>query len=416
MDTRFNFTVDALNALSPPPAGQRLTVHDAKGPNSVSGLALRVTAAGYKSFCVFRRVAGGQPQRITLGKWPDLSIAQARAKAREAINALAAGDSPSATKKAAKAVQAAPACPTLREALTEYCETATRVKDRLPLKESTQKEYLRFLKPSVVKSTGRATKPGELLPLADVRLNEITADQIRQLYDDIKTRSSRRANYAATLMRALLNFFEVPIPDNIFANKSRRRGIKIQEAGKSGKTIHPDQIGHWWAVLNDQPECDGFNYVKFLMLTGTRPCEPLGIHIKDIDTLHQSITLIDTKNRKNHTLFLSKQAWAIVEKQMAGKSPDDKLFSVYNGWKFAADLRKLSGVNFSLKVLRATFISRAEPLTSTYTLKSMVNHARSADVTQEHYLDKTEQELREAWQKVADYLDAQAASAKAATP
>jgi integrase len=286
------------------------------------------------------------------------------------------------------------------------------VKDKLPLKESTRLDYLRFIKESKTKSTGRVTQPGELLPLADIRLDAITADQIRDLYDDVKTRSTRRANYAMTLLRALFNYFEVPIPENIFASKSRRRGIQIAEAGTSGKTIHPKQIGAWWAVLNEQPETDGYNYVRFLMLTGCRPSEPLGVKVGDIDALRQSIELKDTKNRKDHVLFLSRQAWEIVEKQMVGKAPDDKLFATYNGWKFAADIREKSGVFFTLKMLRASFASRAEPLVSTYCLKAMMNHANSADVTAQHYVDKTEEELRSGWQSVADYLDEQAEFAK----
>src|SRR5258708_27136158 len=69
-----NFTKAALNALRIPPAGQRTVVHDLK----IRGLQLRVTPSGVKTFSVFRRIKGGRPERLTLGKFPAMSLEQAR--------------------------------------------------------------------------------------------------------------------------------------------------------------------------------------------------------------------------------------------------------------------------------------------------------------------------------------------------
>jgi len=66
-DNTLNFTKSSLTALPFPTSG-RETYRDSKTP----GLQLRVTAAGIKSFSLFKRV-NGKPERFTLGKFPELT-------------------------------------------------------------------------------------------------------------------------------------------------------------------------------------------------------------------------------------------------------------------------------------------------------------------------------------------------------
>ncbi|SMF43347.1 tyrosine-type recombinase/integrase [Pseudogulbenkiania subflava] len=404
----FVFTKAALDALEPPLAGQRLTVHDITQP----GLQLRVTSSGVKTFCVFKRVAGGQPERVTIGRYPELTIAQARAAARGIINQLASGTSLNTGKRQAKAAKAD--TPTLREAIEEYCAKARRVSDDKPLKPRTQDDYKAMVKNSVTKRTGYVTKAGELLPLADKLLTDITADQIRGVYDTVHAHSARRANYAMVVLRAIFNYFEVPIPENLFSKTTaRRKRIHLAPAGVAGECIHMDDVGKWWRLLKEMEESDAVNYLKFLIITGCRPSEPLQITIENIDFTRRWVTLVDTKNRSNHVLMLSDQAWEIVQKQAAGKATGDQLFKTYDAWKTVAKVKEITGVHFHCKMLRATFATIADSLVSGSTVKRLMNHKQKNDITSTHYIQKNEQQLREGWQAVADWLDEQAALAKA---
>lgn len=65
MGNSLNFTKATLAALPLPKEGQRATYRDTKA----AGLQLRVTANGAKTFSVYRRVRGGLPERVTLGKF-----------------------------------------------------------------------------------------------------------------------------------------------------------------------------------------------------------------------------------------------------------------------------------------------------------------------------------------------------------
>src|SRR5262249_60368106 len=87
--------------LSQPEAGTRGTYHDAKIP----GLQLRVTPAGVKTFSVFRRVKGGAPERISIGRFEpkgNTTVEQARKRAANINSAIDGGANPAAAKRAHK--------------------------------------------------------------------------------------------------------------------------------------------------------------------------------------------------------------------------------------------------------------------------------------------------------------------------
>ncbi|BAK76669.1 phage integrase family protein [Pseudogulbenkiania sp. NH8B] len=419
METRINFTKAALTNLPVPAAGQRFTFHDIKQP----GLQLRVTANNVKTFAVFKRVAGGSPERVSIGRFPEVTVEQARSRAREVVNQLATGVSLSATKKAKAAEKAqAPTVETLREALERYVTTATRLSDDKPLKQRTVDDYRAMIKAPVTKRTGRVTKAGELRPLADRLLTDITRDEIVGLYAANKAaHGKRRADYAAVVLRAVFNFARVPVPEHTFKSKTNRDGIGISQSDPAGEAIAPEDRGRWWAFLNELPDSDNVNFVRFIALTGCRPNEPEKLTIADIDFIQQSATVPDTKNRLPHMICFSSQAWHIVEKQAAGKGKDDLLFNTRDVWKTVKDIREKTGIRFHCKMLRSTFASIAddeEVAISPSTIKRLLNHKQkdAEDITDARYIIKTGQQMRRAWQKIADHWDQQASLAKADTP
>ena len=81
-----HFTKRSIEALDPPASG-RDTYKDDVAP----GLRLRVTAAGSRTFCLVRK-AQGRTRWVTLGRFPTMTVAQARAAAGERTAALARGE------------------------------------------------------------------------------------------------------------------------------------------------------------------------------------------------------------------------------------------------------------------------------------------------------------------------------------
>ena len=75
--TRFAFSKSKILTLPNPEEGKRVTYYDTKTP----GLQLRVSATGVKKFSVYRRLKSGEPERVTLGRFPTMTVEQAQAQA-----------------------------------------------------------------------------------------------------------------------------------------------------------------------------------------------------------------------------------------------------------------------------------------------------------------------------------------------
>ncbi len=71
--------------------------------------------SGYKSFVVYRKI-NGRPERTTLGRYPNLSIEQARNKALEIHAAIVQGANPNDKRRAERAEM------TLNDLFREYME------------------------------------------------------------------------------------------------------------------------------------------------------------------------------------------------------------------------------------------------------------------------------------------------------
>src|SRR5205814_5483966 len=87
MSSSFRFNKTSLEKLLLPARATRATYYDTE----VVGLQLRVTDRGVKTFCVFRRSKRGRAERITIGRFPSLSVEQARAKAKRYLADLGDG-------------------------------------------------------------------------------------------------------------------------------------------------------------------------------------------------------------------------------------------------------------------------------------------------------------------------------------
>ena len=77
-------TEPTIEKIRKPPMGKRMEVSD----SDAAGLVLRITDNGLRSWSVYFRLADAtgqrKNQRMTLGSYPAISIAEARRQAREA--------------------------------------------------------------------------------------------------------------------------------------------------------------------------------------------------------------------------------------------------------------------------------------------------------------------------------------------
>lgn len=139
-----NFSNTALTAISPP-STERDVYRDSKSP----GLELRVTAAGAKTFSVFKRTKDGHPERITLGRFPAVSVEQARKMAGRVFTAIAEGVSPAALKRAHKEEM------TFGQLFAQYMERHAKLKKKTFMED--QQRYTQYLEQPLERAAARTS-------------------------------------------------------------------------------------------------------------------------------------------------------------------------------------------------------------------------------------------------------------------
>lgn len=126
----FKFTKAKIESLPPAEKGQV-----EYGDTVVNGLRVRVGTSGVKSFCISRK-RSGKFIRATLGRFPDLSVDNARAKALELLGGVATtGQNPNVMKRVNEKASV-----TLCDALDTYIQNRGH-----RLKPTTEKQYRAIL-------------------------------------------------------------------------------------------------------------------------------------------------------------------------------------------------------------------------------------------------------------------------------
>ncbi|QTP60946.1 integrase arm-type DNA-binding domain-containing protein [Billgrantia antri] len=380
-----NFTKRALEQIQPPESG-RATYRDEK----VAGLELRVTAAGAKTFAVHRRV-NGKPKRITIGRFPEVTIEQARKRATEMLGEIAAGIDPSAARQA------------------DRHRTATV--------ESTLAEYLtsRQLKPNTKRAYNDDVRHylKEWLPR---RLASISQQDVIDKHAEISTASEARANGAMRVLRALFNFARVryldergmPLyPTNPVQALSDQRAWN--RSRRKQTILMPYDFPAWWGAT-DELKRDHRAYVRnigrylqALLLTGMRSGELAGITtskgVLDADGIEMPyynqraglIELPDPKGGQPVFIHLRPTTQALIDdalKDAKGSMypfrprDSDTPLAERHIADWIAWIEKRCGVRVTRHDLRRTMITVAEGLDiSPYTIKRLVGHAVGNDVT-----------------------------------
>lgn len=398
METKFNFTKAKLDSLPiPETAKNRLFFSDDK----VSGLKIQITHTGVKSFQVVKRVKTGKTVFITLGRYPAMTIEQARKQAQVELTKLADGVNPNQVKKAEKAKEI-----TLKQVLTDY------LKARKNLKPRTIHDYTKLI------------DSGNLSDWRDKPLASITRDLVASKHHKLGEKSEAGANLAMRVLRALFNFATGQYEDDdgkpLFADNpvtrightkawydvGRRQTVlkeyELKPFYDAVMALHVED-GEYWQDARD--------YLLLTLFTGLRLQEVLSLKWANIDFKLKTLTVEDTKNKEQHVLPLSDFLFSLLtERKQASKavyvfaSAKSKTGYMHYPKRQVAKVIENSGVEFCAHDLRRTFTTIAERLDiSSYAVKRLINHKQKSDVTAGYIIHDVER-LRAPMQQVTDYI------------
>lgn len=395
MDNKFSFTKKRIDSLPTPVKGKRVQYHDDK----TSGLILRITDTGNKSFQVYKKI-NGKPIRVTLGKYPSMTIEQARKLAMQKLAELADGINPNLKKKADKVKGI-----TLIECFDDYLRTKTK------------------LKPGTVHDYKRVMRAG-FGDWQDKPLKEITRDMVATKHRALGKHSHARANNSMRVLRALFNFAAEVYEDEegrtLFPDNPVRRLSKTTawyNVERKQTIIKEHELSSWFEAVQDLSGSDKHiiarDYFQVLLLTGMRKTECATLLWDNVDFQQKTLKIVDTKNSKPHTLPLSDYLYDLLKAAHSRRTQDKYVFpstSTDSGYvsdsrRFVAIVVKQSGITFALHDLRRTFITIAEGRDiPVYALKRLVNHStKNSDVTDGYIITDVER-LRKPMQQITDYI------------
>ena len=395
-----NFTVKLLNSLPNASPGKRDTYHDDK----VKGLSLRVTDAGIKSFFTRKRI-NGVPRMNTYGRYPAMTIEQAREITRTTLNAFSVGINPKEElkDKNLKGV-------TLSQVMNDYITSRNR-----RLKDKTISDYwLLFNK--------------LLIEWQDKELKAITRDMVEKKHIVIGETSIYRANATMRLLRALYNYaigaYEDSKGEPIITNNPVQRISHnkswFREKSRSN-IIQPNDLRQWYSAVKELPNnkinsiriniADTVSdYLIFILLTGLRQSEASSLVWTDVDFNNKLFTVRNTKNHTDHTLPLTDVLIKLLSQRVEtsesvfvfpGKS---NLKALVNPYKQIKLVREESSIYFTMHDLRRTFATIADSLDiQHHIIKRLMNHVNN-DVTIKHYVQPSIERLREPMNKISSYV------------
>ena len=289
---KIRLTAAAVDRFPPPPQGQ-LDYYDTHLP----AFGVRVSYSGTKAWFVMTRV-DGKLTRLTLGRHPAISLAEARDKARDAVEHARAGGDPRRLEAEARRRTVKERQTTVDGCVAAFMER--HVDQRL--RPNTAREYRRILQ-------GPDTASWRDQPISHIRKDDVL---------DLLLRMEKRGSPAAAnrALAYLSKFFSWCV-DHDHLNASPTARVRALTVPRSRERVLTPEELHWvWTALEDFPGIFGPLF-RILMLTGQRRSEVAGMRWSELRELGTpegiwEIPPSRTKNGQPHLVPLSLPVQAIL--------------------------------------------------------------------------------------------------------
>jgi integrase len=354
------------------------------------GLALRVTPAGAKTWSFVYR-SGGTPKWLTLGSYPAISLATARALALDKRHAIDVnGRDPVADQRAERELIATTPEPT----------HVFTFEDLARLYETFAKGRKKSWRDDVAKTKKYLVPQWGAMPL-----REITRAHVHELLDRLVAQGM---TVGVNRIQAVVSrLFTVALDRSLVDAHPAARMIKRFQERPSDRVLTDTELRELWKGLDASPG-RASDAVRLRLLLGQRGAEVIGMKWDEVDFVNKMWELpgARTKNSRPHAVPLPRTALALlrrVREQVAEKEP--RVFPGLTPW--TDDLRELSKIHegaYEWKDLRRTVSTRLASLGfSEEVIGRTLNHARytvtSRDYIKHSYLAETRQAL-ETWDAV----------------
>ena len=350
--------------------------------STLPGFCLRVTPRGVKSFCVLYRHAG-RLRRYTIGKYPKLSLVDARNEARAALQAAALGNDPTTKKQQEKQTG------TFGELAQEYIERWAKKNKRSWVAD--QQLLNRCLLPR----------------FKNVRASEVSRKDARALLETIAETTPIQANRTHSLLSAIYGWA------NSVESIEHNPCVGLRKPSKENqrdRVLTEAEIKKLWKAM-EAHEPDVGSLFKLCLLTAQRS----GAEVRrmrwqdlDIDAGWWTIPAEFSKNNLTHRVPLSPQAIRIIQTLQEGASGSRWVFPGRTSKEHFRNIqvlfkriRELAGVkNVRIHDLRRTAASLMTGMgIPRLTVGKILNHSEPGvtAVYDRHSYDREKRDALDKW-------------------
>ena len=289
---KLKFTKTALLALTLPEAGKRMAVYDTE----VSKLAMRITAAGSRTFYVVKRV-GANMAWVKLGTFPDMTVEQARGEAQKILAEFAVGANPAAARRAIREE------PTFTEALADMLVHKTK-RDGSPITERTKQDYLDTVRLHMV-------------AIANSKLSHITRSDVKAIHAKVSKKSARQADKAIAIVSSVFNY---AVDVEHFKGENPAARIKKNAVVTRDRFAQAVELPYLFTAIAESSLSDFF---LLSLLTGARRSNVQAMAWRELDLDARIWRIGMTKNGTPQNVTLSPEAVDVLvaRKRATGMSP-----------------------------------------------------------------------------------------------
>jgi integrase len=294
MASRFHFTKRSIDSLPMPAEGKPKEYFDTQQKN----LCLIVRHSGSNTFFVRRKIEGVS-HRILIGRYPDLSVEQARNKASIVLAQIAIGENPAEKRKEEK-LEA-----NLGEVVENYLAGYARIHCRRSAEM--EKDFNRYFKDWANRKATKITRSE-----AQERINALQ-----------KKHGAGGANHGLALIRAATNW---NIKHGYLRDVNPWAGLEHYKMRARERFLKPDEIPKFFESLFAEPDELMRDFILMSLFTGARRTNVLSMSWKDIDLTLGIWRIPLTKNGESQTIPLTKSALEILERRSGASGYSDWVF------------------------------------------------------------------------------------------
>jgi integrase len=290
MKKNINFIKKIIDSLKLPDKNKRHYFYDEK----INGLELMVTDQGTKSFKVYRKF-NGKPVRVTLGKYPEMTIENARKKAQLVITDMISGKNPNEEKKNIRSET------TFGEMFKIFMERHSKITKKSWIAD--EQDVPRFLSHWFKK-----------------KLSTISKQEIQLIHERVRVENG--LYQANRLLERIKVIYNKAIEWGWNGTNPARSIKKFKEKSRD-RFLHPDELPRSFESLEAEPNLTIKDYIYVSLFTGARKSNVLSMKWEDINFERREWLIPETKNGESLRVHLTEKVIDILKNRLQS-NPNSK--------------------------------------------------------------------------------------------